>query len=105
MIDVVETLIGKGYDIRVYDPNVYLAKLFGANKEYINKKIPHLSRLIVGRLEEIIEHSEVLVIGNGNKEFKEVVERCRRRPFVVDLVRIVSDLNGISPQNYEGLCW
>jgi len=104
MVEVVETLIGKGYDIRIYDRNVHLAKLFGANKEYINKKIPHVSNLLVENIGDILEHSELLIIGNKNKEFGDILKRLDGSYIILDLVRIINDTNGIKGK-YEGICW
>ncbi len=104
MVDVVETLIGKGYDIRIYDRNVNLARLFGANKEYINKKIPHISRLMVDRVEDILDFAEILIIGNKNAEFVKLVEQLDSRYIVIDYVRIVKDLQKLKVR-YDGLCW
>lgn len=104
MVEVVETLIGKGYDIRIYDRNVHLAKLFGANKEFINKKIPHISNLMVENIGDILEHSELLIIGNKNKEFENTISRLDSKFIILDFVRILKDIDNL-PAKYEGLCW
>lgn len=104
MVDVVETLLGKGYDIRIYDRNVHLAKLFGANREYINKKIPHISSLMVENIGDILEHSELLIIGNKSKEFEETIKRLDDSYIVIDFVRITKDLKGLRAK-YQGICW
>lgn len=104
MVDVVETLIGKGYDIKIYDRNVQLAKLFGANKEYINDKIPHISGLMVDSMEEVLNHAEVVVIGNNSKEFDEKLESHKGEFKIVDFVRMARDTEKY-PSDYEGLCW
>jgi len=103
IVEVVETVLGKGYDVRIYDSNVSLAKLFGANKEYIEKEIPHVDRLMCATAAEVVDHSEVLVIGNRSDEFRDVLDRVRPEQRILDLVRIV-------PQpptrgEYHGLCW
>ncbi len=104
MVDVVETLIGKGYELKIYDKNVHLAKLFGANREYINNKIPHISSLMVGELETVLDHAEVLVIGNSNPEFRELIPTLESNVQVIDYVRIVKQTETIKA-NYDGLCW
>lgn len=101
VVELVERLIGKGCDVSIYDRNVQLASLLGANKDFILNQIPHISRLLVASVAEIIENSEVVVIGNHAEEFRSVVDNCSAK--VIDLVRIVTEVPS-NPQ-YEGLCW
>ncbi len=104
MVDVVEALLGKGYDLRIYDRNVHLARLFGANKEYINKKIPHISSLMVSNIGEVLDHSEIILVGNRNREFEEVLIHLEGPYQVIDLVRIVPD-PAVMKVAYQGICW
>ena len=62
-VELAERLLGKGYDLKIYDPNVSLAQLTGSNKEYIERVIPHLSRLLVGSLDDLLE-CELIVVGH-----------------------------------------
>lgn len=103
MVDVIEALIGKGYDLKLYDKNVNLAALTGANKDYILNHIPHISRLMVETIEEVLAYAEVVVIGNGAAEFKSVLERLRPGQAVIDLVRISP--NKSESGRYDGICW
>jgi GDP-mannose 6-dehydrogenase len=103
IVEVVETMIGKGYDVRIYDPNVSLARLFGANKEYIEKEIPHIDRLMCKTLDEVLQHAEVLVVGNRNDEFHRALETLRPGQRLLDLVRLQENLPDID--GYEGICW
>jgi GDP-mannose 6-dehydrogenase len=103
MVEVTERLIGKGYDLRVYDKNVSLACLHGANRDYILNKIPHISRLMVPTIDEVLDHAETIVIGNGSPEFADVPRRIGEGQTIIDFVR-VSDSRSIAGV-YEGLCW
>jgi GDP-mannose 6-dehydrogenase len=103
LIEVIETLIGKGYDLKLYDKNVSIAKLMGANKEYIENRIPHIAALMVDTLDELLEDRELIIIGNGDKEFKRILDQTRDDQLVFDLVRIGGGAN--ARQNYEGICW
>jgi GDP-mannose 6-dehydrogenase len=103
VVEVIERLLGKGYDLRLYDRNVKLASLVGANRDYILNRIPHISRLMVERLEDILGFAETIVIGNGDKEFRGVIDRLRDGQIVVDLVRIAQ--NQSVPGKYDGICW
>ena len=104
MVILAEALLGKGFELCIYDRNVSLAKLVGANKQYIEEQIPHLSRHLCESIDETIARSEVIVIGNGAPEFSEAVTRCREDQIVIDLVRIPLDFSKVKAQ-YDGICW
>jgi len=104
MVILAEALLGKGYELCIYDRNVSLARLVGANKQYITEQIPHLSRHLCESIDEVIDRSEVIVIGNASPEFSEAVTRCRPDQIVVDLVRIPLDFSKVNAQ-YDGICW
>ncbi|HET7669837.1 MAG TPA: nucleotide sugar dehydrogenase [Burkholderiales bacterium] len=103
MVELTERLIGKGYDLRVYDRNVHLATLHGANKDYILNKIPHISRLMVPTIDDVLEHAETIVIGNAAPEFADVPRRIGEGQTIIDFAR-VSDSRTIAGV-YEGICW
>jgi GDP-mannose 6-dehydrogenase len=88
MVEVVERLLGKGFDIRIYDGNVNLARLTGANREYILSQVPHIAQLMVSSMQEVLDEAETIVVGNEDAEFKSVVERLRDGQHVVDLVGV-----------------
>jgi GDP-mannose 6-dehydrogenase len=99
-----EQLLGKGYKLSIYDRNVSLARLVGANKEYIERQIPHLSSLLCDTIDEVIQNCEVIVVGNNAPEFGEALLRTRPDQTVVDLVRVKTAIAEI-PARYEGICW
>jgi GDP-mannose 6-dehydrogenase len=103
MIEVIERLIGKGYDLRIFDKNVNLAKLVGANRDYILNRIPHISRLMVNGIDPVLDHAETVVIGNKDPDFQSVPERLHNGQRLVDFVRIRNSRseNG----KYDGICW
>ncbi|MBC2608239.1 nucleotide sugar dehydrogenase [Pelagicoccus albus] len=103
IVEVIERLLGKGYDIKIFDNNVNIAKIVGANKDFILNAIPHISNLMVNTPEEIIEHSEVVVIGNGATEFKELIPKLSKEQTMIDLVRIVDEHPANT--NYDGINW
>ena len=103
MIEMIERLIGKGYDLRIFDKNVNLARLVGANRDFILNHIPHISRLMVDGIDAVLDHAQTIVIGNNDLEFRSVPQRLRDGQCVVDLVRIT---NGRSENGkYDGICW
>ena len=104
IVILAEALLGKGYDLRIYDRNVSIARLVGANKEYINTQIPHLSSLLCETIDEVLEHSEVIVVGNAAPEFGDALKRTRADQTIVDLVRVKTAREDI-PADYQGICW
>ncbi len=102
LVDVIEHLIGKGYELMLYDRNVTLAALTGGNKDYILNHIPHISRLMVRTVEEVLDFAETIVIGNAAPEFREVSIRTKPGQVIVDLVRIGKVQSG---ERYDGICW
>jgi GDP-mannose 6-dehydrogenase len=104
LVILAEHLLGKGYSLCIYDRNVSLARLVGANKEYIERQIPHLSSLLCDTVDEVIANSDVLVVGNRAPEFGEALTRTRPDQLVIDLVRVKADLARV-PARYEGICW
>ena len=100
MVTLIETLIGKGLQLSIYDRDVSLARLFGANKEYIEGQIPHIAQLMRTSIDEVLDFAEVLVVGNKAEEFKEIEQR--EGQVVIDLVRLFEK---ISDNNYQGICW
>src|SRR3989475_1925930 len=88
IVILAEQLLGKGLSLCIYDKNVSLAKLVGSNKEYIEKQIPHLSSLLCNAVDEVIEKSEVIVVGNQSPEFADALKKCRADQIILDLVRL-----------------
>jgi GDP-mannose 6-dehydrogenase len=83
---------------------VSLAKLVGSNKEYIEKQIPHLSSLLCTSIDEVIEKSEVIVVGNQSPEFVDALMRARPDQIIVDLVRLPI-VGSLLQADYRGICW
>jgi GDP-mannose 6-dehydrogenase len=103
VIEIIERLIGKGHDLRIYDKNVKMAKLVGANRDFILNRIPHISRLMVDDIDAVLDHAKTLVIGNNDPDFRQIPSRLRKDQYLVDFVRVMSGKseNG----SYEGICW
>ena len=104
IVILAEALLGKGRSLRIYDKNVSLARLVGANKDYIEKQIPHLSSLLCSTVSEVIDGSDVIVVGNAAPEFTEGVTACRSDQIVIDLVRLPVS-GSLLAADYRGICW
>ena len=105
IVILAEALLGKGYSLSIYDKNVSIARLVGANKDYINTQIPHLSSLLRDTVDEVIENSDVVVVGNGSPEFAEALKRTRPGQTVIDLFRVKGVGKEEIPADYTGICW
>jgi GDP-mannose 6-dehydrogenase len=103
MVTLIETLIGKGFELAIYDRDVSLARLVGANKEYIEREIPHISKLMRDAIDGVLADSDVIIIGNQAEEFRGVSERLREDQQLIDLVRLFGGRT--SNENYQGICW
>jgi GDP-mannose 6-dehydrogenase len=102
IVELVERLLGKGYDIRIFDRNVSMARVVGANRDYILNRIPHVSQLLVDQIDEVIEHGDTILIGTFSEEHNAAVIPVLGDKSIVDLVRgIVSQ----TEDGYSGLCW
>jgi len=102
MVEVTERLIGKGFEVRLYDRNVSLSSLIGANRDYILSHIPHIARLMVESADELMKFAEVVIVGNNGDDFGAIVRGLAPHQHVIDLVRI-----GTIPAaaGYEGIAW
>jgi GDP-mannose 6-dehydrogenase len=104
IVILAEALLGKGYSLRIYDRNVSLARLVGANRDYINTQIPHLSSLLADRVEDVVANSDVIVVGNGSPEFADALRGTRADQIVIDLVRVKVAAAEVRAA-YTGICW
>jgi GDP-mannose 6-dehydrogenase len=103
MVTLIETLIGKGLKLSIYDRDVELARLYGANKQYIEREIPHISSLMRSNLDEVIEASDLLIIGKKEQEFLPLAEKLNNGRVIVDLVRMF-EIDDKRSQ-YHGISW
>src|SRR5580704_4508563 len=104
IVSLIESLIGKGFAVSIYDEEVSLARIHGANKRYIEHSIPHISSLLKDSIGEVLEQSEVLVVAKRGKCFEESVASLNHGSVVIDLVHIFSDASK-RPAAYDGICW
>ena len=103
IVSLAESLISKGMQLAIYDRQVSLAHLLGANKEYIERQIPHISQLMRSSLKEVLDASDVLIIGNNSEEFREIESELRPNHLVIDLARLWTGRT--TGRQYDGICW
>jgi GDP-mannose 6-dehydrogenase len=104
IVNLIEKLIGKGYHILIYDREVSLAKIFGSNKKYIEKSIPHIASLLKPSIEDVVQTSQVIVVAKNDKESQDMMARMPDHKIIVDLVRITKTPNQRKGY-YDGICW
>lgn len=103
IVELIERLIGKGYELILFDKNVSEAKLQGANRDYILHHIPHISQLMVSSIDELLTKAQTIVIGNKACEFERVLDEVQDDQIIIDLVRIRP--NPPQSKQYIGICW
>ncbi len=108
VVALAERLIGKGIELKIFDRNVKLASLFGANRNYILNHVPHIGRLLVERPEELFEHADVIVIATGEKDFGDIATRLGAGKQIIDLVGVHKQGEqalATETQRYAGIAW
>jgi GDP-mannose 6-dehydrogenase len=104
LVELAERLIGKGYDLRIYDANVNLSRLLGANREYIETRLPHIAQLLVDSVDEVLEHAEVCLVGTKDPAVLSALPHDDGT-LLVDLILIPdADARRAEP-GYMGLVW
>jgi GDP-mannose 6-dehydrogenase len=104
LVLLAEGLLGRGYNLRIYDPDVVLGRLIGTNKQFVESAVPHLSTLVTDRFEDVLEHAETLVIGKRLAQLPGSLQAARPELCVIDLIRLSPD--EIPPGIcYQGIAW
>ncbi|WP_137817271.1 nucleotide sugar dehydrogenase [Pseudomonas sp. 2FG] len=102
LVELAEMLIGKGYDLKIFDRNVEYARVHGANREYIEAKIPHVSSLLRADFNQVVADADIIVLGNGDEMFETLVNQVPAGKKVIDLVGFMRQTTGAE---LEGICW
>jgi GDP-mannose 6-dehydrogenase len=104
LVELAERLLGKGYDLRIYDANVTLSRLMGANREYIESRLPHLGDLLSSSVDDVVTHAEVCVVGSRDPAVLAALPGAGDRT-IIDLVRIPGAEERRADPGYVGLGW
>ena len=102
VVELAERLLGKGYRLSIYDRNVDFARVNGANKEYIDQRIPHLAALLKLDLKSVVDDAEVVILGNGDDLFETIAHNLPAGKKLIDLVGFMQKS---SCDVMEGICW
>jgi GDP-mannose 6-dehydrogenase len=104
-VQLVKRLLGEGYEVKVWDQDVSLGRLAGSNRQYIEEVIPHIGSLLSADLEDVLRHSEIVIIGNKSVDKNELAKYLRADQIVIDLVNLNKSDRPSEHGNYEGICW
>jgi len=101
-VELAQTLLGRGRELRIYDPYLNVARLSGANKQFIDKQIPHLTKLLVGSAQDVVRDSDVVVVAYDSPEFWPALEALNGSRRLIDLAGVPrSD----AVPGYAGIAW
>jgi GDP-mannose 6-dehydrogenase len=103
LVSLSEALIGKGIDLRIYDPNLVLKNLIGANKTFIEEQLPHIGRLLCDSFDDLISQNEFIILGNCYDQLKDKLVCLNGNVRVLDLARFCEPTKTSSA--YRGICW
>jgi len=103
MVEIAQTLLGRGYKLRIYDPALNLSALVGANKRVIDTRMPHLASLLCSDLPRAIGRRGLVVVAQKCAPLSELTQ-------VVTPDHVVLDVNSWPelkelPSRYVGFCW
>ncbi|RXT86562.1 GDP-mannose dehydrogenase [Pseudomonas syringae] len=104
LVELAEMLIGKGFELSIFDSNVEYARVHGANKDYIESKIPHVSSLLNSDFEQVINDSDVIILGNRDERFRALANKTPEGKRVIDLVGFMANATS-EDGRAEGICW
>jgi GDP-mannose 6-dehydrogenase len=105
LVQLIKRLLGEGLDIRIWDREVSLGNLIGSNRQYIQEVIPHIGSLLRPTLEEVVETTDVVLIGTKAVDRQVLQGLLREDQTVIDLVNLNSSQRPQGPFVYEGICW
>jgi GDP-mannose 6-dehydrogenase len=105
MVELAERLIGKGFDVKIHDANVVLSRVMGANRTYIDERLPHIGEVLTDDLDDILEHGQVLIVGSRTPEVVDAVAKADSDRLIIDLVRLPDAAQLRESSNYQGIGW
>jgi GDP-mannose 6-dehydrogenase len=105
MVELAERLIGKGFDVKIYDATVVLSRLTGANRTYIRQQLPHIGDLLTDDVNAVFDHGEVLIAGSREPKVVDAIARAGSDRFIIDLVRLPNAGQLRGAPNYQGIGW
>lgn len=105
LVELAERLLGKGYDLKIYDGHVSLSRLTGANRAYLAEHLPHIGELLTDDLHAVLGHAEVCIVGTRAPEVAEAIAALDPDLLIVDLVRLPDAQTRRHDAGYTGIGW
>lgn len=102
-VTLAEQLIGKGFELKIFDKNVSVSKLIGSNQAFVEQHLPHIDTLLLTDLEEVLEHGEIIVVCNFEPEYEAQLKQLDSKKVILDLTRLPESLR--TAALYDGLSW
>jgi GDP-mannose 6-dehydrogenase len=103
-VSLAERLIGRGFDITIFDPFVRISRLLGKNKEYIDREVPHLDRLLKQTAEQALEGAQTIVVGHADAATRKAIAQHASGREIIDLAGY-EELGQCGAASYDGICW
>jgi len=104
-VQLIKRLMGEGLDVRVWDEDVSLGRLAGANRQYIEEVIPHIGSVLSADLEDVLRSAEVVILGNKSASKERLAQYLRPEQIVIDLIHLDRAKRPEGAKTYEGICW
>ncbi len=103
-VAIVQNLIQRGYQVRIFDPSINIARLIGANRKFIDSSIENLPDMLVASLKELLDFAETVVVTNNDTSYSDVLNRVTDQHIIIDMTRL-PNCPTVSGERYHGICW
>lgn len=105
LVELAERLTGKGYEIRIFDSNVAHSRLIGANRDFLDERLPHISTVLTDDADAVLAHAEICVVGTRDAQVVKAISNARPEQIIVDLVRLPDAQERRGSETYSGIAW
>ena len=104
-VQVIKRLLGEGLEVRIWDEDVSLGRIAGANRQYIEEVIPHIGSVLSADLESVLRGAEVVILGNKSATREQLAQYLKPDQIVIDLIHLDRARRPEGISNYQGICW
>ena len=104
-VQLIKRLMGEGLEVRIWDEDVSLGRIAGANRQYIEEVIPHIGSVLTDDLEGVLRGADVVILGNKSASKEQLAKYLKPEQIVIDLVHLDPTRRPQGVKTYEGMCW